>query len=279
MLNPLKTPTARILAGLAAAALGMLSACGNGTWGAELSLSLSTADASALPLSPGASLPLPDTPHRVVVQRACLTVETVVISPAQPDDDGGGGTAETCFCHGDPPHCHGDCEPTEAGAAQPLIRTVHQVVDLLGGSAPVVTGGVAPGAYDTVTLSLSKAPSDLGAPPAACAPMEGRTFWLEGTLETPATGESWPLTIDLRVTDKVTEPVRMAAPVEATAEGGPLGLTLRLDRVLAAVDWAGVTPDAQGQILIGGTTSQHIIAVGALVQGLQSADSYTAPAP
>ncbi len=276
MLHRTKEQASRYMVGLAAAALGALSACGDGTWGAELSLSLSTVDASALPVAPGTTIPLPDTPQRVVVQRACLAVETVVISPAQPDD-GGQDSSETCFCHGDPPHCHGDCEPAEAGAAQPLIRTVHQVVDLLGGPAPVVTGGVAPGAYDKVTLSLSKAPADLGDPPAACAPMEGRTFWLEGTLESPATGESWPLTIDLRVTDKVTEPVVMPAPVEATAQGGPLGLTLRLDRVLAAANWSEVSPDAQGQILIGGATSQHIIAVGALARGLQSADSYAGP--
>jgi hypothetical protein len=260
--------------------LAALSACGDGTWGAEITFTLVTTDASELTLSPGSTVDLPGTGRRVVVQRACLSVETVVISPAQTDGgDGGDGGDETCFCHGDPPHCHGDCEPAEAGAAPPLVRSVHRVVDLLAGPSPVVTGGVAPGEYDTVTLSFGEAPADSVDLPAACAQMAGRTFWIEGTLEDPATDGAWPLTIDLRVSDKVTEPLVSASAVKATEQGGQLSLQLRLSRVLTAVDWSRVSPDPQGQVVVGGATSQHIVAVGELVAGLRAADSYHGAAP
>lgn len=277
---PRRTYSLAGLAGLASlaslaslAAFAALAACGNGQWGAELTLSLASTDASELALAPGAELELGGG-YRVVVTRACLNLETVVVSPVAPE--GGTASDETCFCHGDPPHCHGDCSATTAGEAPPLIRSVHRALDLLAGQAEVFTSGAAPGAYDRVTLSLSAALPGALELPGACDELPGRAFWLEGELWAPGATHGAPLDIDLRVTDKITDPLVAATPVEATDKGGTLGLQLRLDAALASVDWTGVLPDGEGRITVGGLGQSNIIAVGELVLGLTSASSWTA---
>ena len=254
------------------AALTPFAACGDGQWGAELTLTLATTDASELALAPGAELSLGGG-YRMVVTRACLNVETVVVSPVAPE--GGTEGDETCFCHGDPPHCHGDCGTTAAGEVPPVIKSVHRALDLLAGQADVFTSGAAPGAYDQVTLSLSAALPEAKGLPEACAALPGRALLLEGELWTPGATQGAPLSIELLVTDKITEAILAASPAEATAKGGRLGLALRLDAALGAVDWSRVPPDAEGRITVGGLAQSNIIAVGALVTGLTSASSWT----
>lgn len=251
--------------------LSTLSACGNGRWGAELTLTLATTDASDLVMGPGDAVTLPSG-HRVVLHRACLGVDTVVIAPVAPEG-GNSEPGDTCFCHGDPPHCHGDCGPTQAGAAQPLIRSLRAGQDLLHGPAEVLISGVAPGGYDVITLSLG--PPVQSALPAGCPDLVGSAFVLEGELTEPGATEGRALKIDLRVTDRITEALRAEIPAEATAKGGEMVLKLRLDAVLGAVDWSRVVPDPEDRVTIGGPTSANILATGELVAGLTSASSWS----
>ncbi|MDX9999659.1 MAG: hypothetical protein RBU30_00030 [Polyangia bacterium] len=259
-----------LLAALAPSLLG-LAACGNGRWGAQLSLDLETTDASEVPLAQGADLSLGGG-YRLVLSRACLNVETLVVAPVASETGSSGD--ETCFCHGDPPHCHGDCGASAAGEIPPIIKSVHRGADLLSGRASLLSSGAAPGEYDRVTLSLSEARDDAQGLPPACADLQGRAFWLEGVLFAPGAAQGAPLVIDLRVTDKITEPIAATLPGEATRDGGRLLLGLRLDLALQRVDWSRVLPGGDGNIIIGGAVSSNIIALGEMVAGLTSASSW-----
>ena len=104
--------------------------------------------------------------------------------------------------------------------------------------------------------------------------MNGRTFWLEGTLSHTLTADTWPLTVDIRADDKITDAVAADPPAPATSDDPALlAVSLRLDLVLAQVDFAAVTQDASGPITIGGPLQQHILAVGSVLEGLTAAES------
>ena len=258
-------------------ALLALTSCGDGQWGAELRLSLLGLGEASEALSPGDPLTLPGGGYQITVDRACLAVETAVITP-----EGSGGTVEggeDCFCHGDPPHCHGDCGDTGESAAQrPVVAPLHRVVDLLAGPTLLLTQGAAPADYLKVAFAFSKADAP-GDPPPACGDMDGRTFLLEGTLTDLQSGDDWPLVVDIRANDKVTDAVTADPPATATDEDpATLEVGLRLDLALGHVDFAAVTRDATGLITIGGALSQHIVAVGEVVEGLIDGESLTARA-
>lgn len=253
----------------------VLTGCGDGQWGAELRLTLVGAQATASSLSPGDTVTLPDPLWQVTVDRACLAVETVVVTPEAAAAVEGG---EDCFCHGDPPHCHGDCGETASAAERPVVVPVHAVVDLLAGPTQILAVGAAPGDYLKVAFAFSAADASVD-PPAACADMDGRTFWLEGTLLRVDTQDTWPLTVDIRAEDKITDVAQADPPASAsTDDPALLAVALGLDQVLGHVDFAAVTADASGPITIGGPLLQHIVSVGHLVEGLTDAASLSVAA-
>jgi hypothetical protein len=252
-----------------------LAACGDGQWGAALRVSLVGASDDSGALEPGAAVTLPGGEWTVTVDRACLAVETVVVTPEAGAAPAGG---EDCFCHGDPPHCHGDCGETGSAAERPVVAPVHAVVDLLAGPTPLLDRGASPGDYLKVAFAFSRADAP-DAPPAACADMDGRTFWLEGTLTHVPTNDHWALTLDLRADDRITDAALADPPAPATLDDpAVLDVSLRLDLALAHVDFAAVTQDASGPVTIGGPLQQHIVAVGQLAEGLTDAGSLSAVA-
>ncbi len=247
-----------------------LGACGDGQWGAEVQLTLVGASDGGEALSPGDTVTLPGGEWTVSVDRACLSVETVVVTPEAGAAPEGG---EDCFCHGDPPHCHGDCGEESTAAERPLVAPVHAVVDLLAGPTQILSQGASPGDYLKVAFAFSEADAP-ASPPPSCAQMDGRTFWLEGTVTHVATQSTWGLTVDLRADDKITDVAQAAPPAPATSDApAVLNVSLRLDLVLGHVDFATVTQDASGPITIGGPTLQHILSVGSVVEGLTDAAS------
>jgi hypothetical protein len=247
-----------------------LVGCGDGQWGAELQLTLVGAGDQTAALSPGDTLTLPDGQWTVSVDRACLSVETVVVTPEAGAAPEGG---EDCFCHGDPPHCHGDCGEEGSAAERPVVVAVHAVVDLLAGPTQILAQGVSPGDYLKVAFAFSESDTP-ASPPPSCAQMDGRTFWLEGTLTHVQTQNTWDLTVDIRADDKITDVAQADPPAAATSDDPAiLHASVRVDLVLAHVDFAAVTQDASGPITIGGPTLQHILSVGSVVEGLTDAES------
>ncbi len=245
--------------------IASVTGCGDGKWGAELQLTLAGTGDTAQALDPGDTVLLPDGQWSVTVDRACLAVETVVVTPEAGAAEEGG---EDCFCHGDPPHCHGDCGEQGTAAERPVVAPVHAVVDLLSGPAELLNQGAAPGDYLKVAFAFSRA-EDPGDAPPACVDMDGRTFWLEGTLTNLSTQQTWPLVLDIRADDKISDVAQAEPPAPATVDApAVLDTTLRLDLVLSHVDFAAVTQDASGPITIGGPTQQHIVSVGHVVEGL-----------
>ncbi len=253
-----------------------LVACGDGQWGAQLQLTLVGAGDGGTTLSPGDTVLLPGGEWTVSVNRACLAVETVVVTPAAGTASDGG---EDCFCHGDPPHCHGDCGEEGSAAERPVVAPVHAVVDLLAGPTQILSQGASPGDYLKVAFAFSEADAPPSSP-ARCDPMDGRTFWLEGTLTHLGTQDTWELIVDIRVKDKITDVALADPPATATGDDpAVLNVALGLDLVLGHVDFAAVTQDASGPITIGGPLQLHILSVGDVVEGLTDAASLSVTAP
>ena len=190
--------------------VALWSGCGHGQWGAELQLSVGGADPHGDVLVSGDTLSLNDGAWTLTLDRACLAVELAVITPAAAEGEGGG---EDCFCHGDPPECHGDCSgETGASTSADLVAELDAVVDLLAGPTALAPRGVAPGDYTTISLVLGGEHAE--ELPAACADSHGAALFVQGTLTRVATSETWTLTVDLR-DEVVTEP--MTAAPAATA--------------------------------------------------------------
>lgn len=251
----------------------LLSACGNGQWGAELQLSVDGIDENGNALAPGVVIALPQSGWILTLERACLAVEMAVITPAGAE----GAVGSDCFCHGDPPECHGDCGTLADTGSTNLVAELDAVVDLLAGPTSLGARGTAPGDYERLSLVLGGDHADHL--PAACADMDGRTLWVQGTLTNTATAMTWTLTVDLR-TEVVTEPFS-AEPVATATTDRPASLlaSLRLDLALAHVDFAAIAPPATSEITIGGDNDQNPDAVDAIGHGLSHADSYTAVGP
>jgi len=254
----------------------LLTACGNGRWGAELDLSMGGVDAQGEALTPGEPLTLSGGAWSLTLDRACLAVELAVITPAAAAAAAEAG--EDCFCHGDPPECHGDCSAGAAGGEATgtgLVVEADAVLDLLAGSTPLVTRGVAPGDYTTLSLVLG---GEHGAadPPEACSAMAGRTLWIQGTLTNLTTAETWSLTVDLR-DEVITEPIAVTPLATATSDNpAALASGLMLELVLDAVDYASVTADATGEVTIGGDNARNADAAHEILHQLTHAGSYTA---
>lgn len=258
-----------LIAILIAASLG---ACGDGQWGAELQLSVGGTDPHGDALAPGDTLTLSGGAWSLTLDRACLAVELAVITPAAEANEEG----SDCFCHGDPPECHGDCTAGSASGATPdLVAELHTVVDLLAGPTPVLSRGTAPGDYVKVSLVLG-GEHGVQYPPAACGAMDGRTLWVQGALTNLATAETWSLTVDLRA-EVITEPIAVAPAATATSDDPALLVAgLRLDLTLNHVDFATVTTDATSTVTIGGDSAENAEAADEILHHLSLAESYTA---
>ncbi len=253
----------------------MVTACGDGQWGAELQLTLVGTGDNAAPLSPGDTVTLPGGEWTVSVNRACLAVETVVVTP---EAGSASETGEDCFCHGDPPHCHGDCGEEGSAAERPVVAPVHAVVDLLAGPTQILSQGASPGDYLKVAFAFSEADAPPSSP-TRCDPMDGRTFWLAGTLTHLGTQDTWELIVDIRAKDKITDVALADPPAPATADDPAiLNVSVGLGLVLGHVDFAAVTQDASGPITIGGPLQLQILSVGAVVEGLTDAASLSVTA-
>jgi hypothetical protein len=259
-----------IIATLTAALLGTLGGCGEGKWGSEVQLSLSATDHDGVSLDPGDQVELHDQDFAVEVDRACVSVELVVVTQAGGTDPGG----TDCFCHGDPPECHGDCDGTSTIEADAVVAEIDGVVDLLGGPVELLRSGAAPADYVQIMLAFGAPHEPVADPPPACADMEGRTFVLEGTLVELTTQERWPLLIDLREPDQIAN-LTADPPASATDERpGALAVGLVLGHLLGHVDFASVTQDATGTITIGGALEEREDAAHELLHGLTEAGSF-----
>ena len=160
-------------------------------------------------------------PMYIEVDRACLVVggtdtDPVSVTVMPPGSVAavhafappGGVLKEDCFCHGNPPHCHGDCGDGETGppsAAQPVSDTIRTAVDLTElQPQTILNNGAVPGEYGQVLMTLGRADS-MTHVPGACGDMTGRTFLLEGRLVNEQTADATDLTVDIRVSSRVTD--------------------------------------------------------------------------
>ncbi|MFH2006706.1 MAG: hypothetical protein ABI333_08990 [bacterium] len=261
----------RMIATLTAALLGAtLWGCGEGRWGSEVQLSLAATDHDGQPLAAGDELELHDQDFAVEVDRACVSVELVVVTQAGGAEAGGGD----CYCHGDPPECHGDCSGTSTSDPGAVVAEIDGVVDLLAGPVELLRRGAAPADYTQIMLAFSAPHEPVADPPPACSDMDGRTFVLEGTLVDLVTLERRPLRIDLREPDQLTN-LTADPPASATDEQpGALAVGLVLGHLLGHVDFAAVVEDATGTITIGGDQEEHEDAAQELLQGLTEAGSF-----
>jgi hypothetical protein len=261
------------------ALLGLVGGCGPGEWGSEVGVRLLAVDPAGAPLTAASSLSLAEGAYTLTVDQACVVVDTVVVQPLAEAASGETGESggEACFCHGDPPHCHGDCGDTGSTGttAVPVVGSISRVVDLLAGPVEIFRHGAFPAAYDGVTLALSRA-KPTSVPAAGCPDLTGRTFHLAGTLTEVAGGQQWTLVIDLAADDRVSEALYAAEPAVGDDEQAAiLDARLRLDRALSTVDWAGVADPAETTVTIGGPLTENVIAVGEVLAGLTASASYT----
>lgn len=230
-------------------------------------------------------------PMSIEVDRACLVlggtdtdpVSVTVMPPgsvaavhvfAPP----GGVPKEDCFCHGNPPHCHGDCGNGETGStstAQPVSDTIRTAVDLTDlQPQTILSNGAVPGDYGQVLMTLGQADSRTHVPQ-GCGDMTGRTFFLEGRLINETTGDATDVTLDVRVSSRVTEVLdAVSAAVAEPGRPARLRVVLLLDLALSGVDWEMLGRDSGSALLVGGETQNHPIAVSEIVAGLGDHASY-----
>lgn len=251
-----------------------LGSCGDGQWGASVELAAGGTDAHGDTLAPGHTISLAAGAWSLTLDRACLALELASITPAA----GEGETGSDCFCHGDPPECHGDCSTASEGApSTDLLVELDAVVDLLDEPVPLSRRGAAPGDLEAVSLVLGGHHAEVV--PAACVPAEGHTLFVQGTLTNTITSETWSLTVDIHA-ETVTEPIGVSPAATATTDTPASVLVrLRLDVALDHVDFAAVTADASGTVTIGGPKDDHPEAAEEILHGLSHAESYAASDP
>lgn len=230
-------------------------------------------------------------PMCIEVDRACLVVagtdaDPVSVTVMPPGSVAaihafappGGVLKEDCFCHGNPPHCHGDCGNGETGStstAQPVSDTIRAAVDLADPQPQnILNNGAVPGDYGQVLMTLGQADSQTHVP-GACGDMTGRTFLLEGRLVNEQTGDATDLTVDIRVSSRVTEVLdAVTAAVAEPGQPARLKVILLVDTALSSVDWEMVGRDSGSPLLVGGEAQSHPIAVSEIMAGLGDRESY-----
>jgi hypothetical protein len=230
-------------------------------------------------------------PMSIEVDRACLVLggtdtEPVSVTVMPPGYvaavhafvGAGGVSKEDCSCHGNPPHCHGDCGNGETGSAslaQPVSDTIRTAVDLTETQPQIILESPAvPGDYGQVLMTLGQADSGTHVPE-GCGDMADRTFFLEGRLINETTGDATEVTVDITEASRVTEVLEaVSAAVAEPGHPARLRVVLLLDLALSHVDWEMLGRDSGSALLVGGEIQSHPVAVSEIMAGLGDHESY-----
>lgn len=279
----------RLMFTLAWAALGFVG-CGPGKFGSTVQVELTAQVAQAESRWEGQQRRLSiDPPLYMEVTKACMVVAGTVDEPASVSvlPEGivsvmitgavrSSGFKSDCFCHGNPPHCHGDCGSegeSSASSGVTITGSKRTVVDLMSANT-ILHEGAVPGLYSHMVMTISQAVS--GDQSQGCSEMEGKSFFMEGFLTNDETGDSTPLSIDIRGLTRSTPLLAFSSSVEAKKDKvARIAVFLLLDELIRRVGWQDLAGKAEGDLVaVGGPLNEHPAAVSEIAAGLSAAECF-----